>query len=234
MTTEPGKPEEMNETATTARAEGETRDTANPQLGAGSAGPVDADTPAGQAKGEPKSNKSTKMHWYVVHTYSGYENKAKQALEDKIRANALDQYFGQILVPSEKVTETKSGVKRTTTRKFFPSYLFVEMELNDQSWHLVKNTPKITGFVGGGTRPSPVPEKEVLRITSQIATGALKPTTRVAFEKGETVRVAEGPLQGFGGVIEEVNSEKGRVKVMVSILGRSTPVDLNFSEVEKT
>lgn len=232
MTTEPGKPEEMNETATEARAEGAVhgQDAANPQLAVGSAGPADAETPAGQAK----QSKSAKMHWYVVHTYSGYENKAKQALEDKIRANGLDQYFGQILVPSEKVTETKSGVKRTTTRKFFPSYLFVEMELNDQSWHLVKNTPKITGFVGGGTRPSPVPEQEVLRITNQIATGALKPTTRVAFEKGETVRVAEGPLQGFGGVIEEVNSEKGRVKVMVSILGRSTPVDLNFSEVEKT
>ncbi len=175
-----------------------------------------------------------KQSWYVVHTYSGYENKAKQALEDKVRANGLEQYFGQILVPSEKVTETKSGVKRTSTKKFFPSYLFVQMELNDQTWHLVKNTPKITGFVGGGTRPSPIPEAEVLRITNQIAEGTLKPVTRAVFEKGETVRVAEGPLQGFTGLIEEVNQEKGKAKVMVSILGRSTPVDLAFNEIEKT
>lgn len=185
-------------------------------------------------KGAAAAKAPKKMSWYVVHTYSGYENKAKQALEDKIRANNLEEHFGQILVPSEKVTETKSGVKRTSTKKFFPSYLFVEMDLNEKSWHCVKNTPKITGFVGGGTRPSPVPEAEVLRITNQIATGTLKPTTRVAFEKGETVRVAEGPLQGFNGVIEEVNTEKQKVKVMVSILGRSTPVDLAFNEIEKT
>ncbi len=180
------------------------------------------------------TNNEAKMAWYVVHTYSGYENKAKQALEDKIRANGLEKHFGKILVPSEKVTETKSGVKRTSTRKFFPSYLFVQMELNDQTWHLVKNTPKITGFVGGGTRPSPVPESEVLRITNQIEAGTLKPSTRVSFDKGETVRVSEGPLQGFTGVVEEVNTDKQRAKVMVSILGRSTPVDLNFNEIEKT
>ena len=187
-----------------------------------------------QDKSATKTGTPVPKSWYVVHTYSGYENKAKQALEDKIRANGLQEYFGQILVPSEKVTETKSGVKRTTTKKFFPSYLFVEMELNEKSWHCVKNTPKITGFVGGGTRPSPVPEAEVLRITNQIKEGTLKPTTRIAFEKGETVRVSEGPLQGFNGVIEEVNTEKAKVKVMVSILGRATPVDLNFTDIEKT
>ncbi len=189
--------------------------------------------PAESAPVPAPKPKSKNMSWYVVHTYSGYENKAKQALEDKVRANGLEEFFGQILVPSEKVTESRSGVKRTTTRKFFPSYLFVQMELTEATWHCVKNTPKITGFVGGGTRPSPIPENEVLRITSQIAEGTLKPVTRVAFEKGEQVRVSEGPLQGFTGVIEEVNTEKGRVKVMVSILGRSTPVDVQFSEVEK-
>ena len=187
-------------------------------------------TETGKSGDKPTGKKS----WYVVHTYSGYENKAKQALEDKIRANNMGEYFGQILVPAEKVTETKSGVKRTSTRKFFPSYLFVEMELNNKTMHLVKNTPKITGFVGGGTNPSPVPETEVLRITSQIAEGTLKPSTKVSFEKGETVRVTEGPLQGFNGVIEEVNTEKLKAKVMVSILGRTTPVDLAFNEIEKT
>jgi transcriptional antiterminator NusG len=192
------------------------------------------ETETGKTPASPGTKTPVKKSWYVVHTYSGYENKAKQALEDKVRANGLEEYFGQILVPSEKVTETKSGVKRTSTKKFFPSYLFVEMELNDKTWHLVKNTPKITGFVGGGTRPSPVPEAEVLRITNQIAQGTLKPVARVAFEKGETVRVSEGPLQGFTGLIEEVNLEKGKAKVMVSILGRSTPVDLAFNEIEKT
>lgn len=187
--------------------------------------------------GKEKTTKPAKKSWYVVHTYSGYENKAKQALEDKIKANGLEEYFGQILVPSEKVTETKSGVKRTSTKKFFPSYLFVEMELNEKSWHCVKNTPKITGFVGGGTRPSPVPEAEVLRITSQIADGTLKPTVRVSFDRGDTVRVtgtSVSGMTGMTGIIEEVNNEKGRATVMISILGRSVPVEFKFNEIEKT
>jgi transcriptional antiterminator NusG len=187
--------------------------------------------------GKEKTAKPAKKSWYVVHTYSGYENKAKQALEDKIKANGLEEYFGQILVPSEKVTETKSGVKRTSTKKFFPSYLFVEMELNEKSWHCVKNTPKITGFVGGGTRPSPVPEAEVLRITSQIADGTLKPTVRVSFDRGDTVRVtgtSVSGMTGMTGIIEEVNNEKGRATVMISILGRSVPVEFKFNEIEKT
>jgi transcriptional antiterminator NusG len=187
--------------------------------------------------GKEKTTKPAKKSWYVVHTYSGYENKAKQALEDKIKANGLEEYFGQILVPSEKVTETKSGVKRTSTKKFFPSYLFVEMELNEKSWHCVKNTPKITGFVGGGTRPSPVPEAEVLRITSQIADGTLKPTVRVSFDRGDTVRVtgtSVSGMTGMTGIIEEVNNEKGRATVMISILGRSVPVEFKFTEIEKT
>lgn len=172
--------------------------------------------------------------WYVVHTYSGYENKAKQALEDRIRAHAMEKFFGDVLVPSEKVTEMRGGNKRTTTRKFFPGYMFVRMELNDQTWHLVKNTPRVTGFVGGGKNPPPVPDEEVSRITNQIKDGTLKPTPTLAFEKGETVRVVEGPFMNFNGIVEEVLPDKQRVKVIVSILGRSTPVEFDFDEIEKT
>lgn len=174
------------------------------------------------------------MRWYVVHTYSGYENKAKQALEDRIRAHGMEDQFGDVLVPSEKVTEVRGGNKRTTTRKFFPGYMFVRMDLNEETWHLVKNTPRVTGFVGGGKNPPPVPDDEVNRITNQIAEGTLKPTPTVAFEKGETVRVVEGPFMNFNGIVEEVLPEKKRVKVIVSILGRSTPVEFNFDEIEKT
>jgi transcriptional antiterminator NusG len=187
--------------------------------------------------GKPGTEKpSGKKAWFVVHTYSGYENKAKQALEDKVRANNMGEYFGQILVPSEKVTETKSGVKRTSTRKFFPSYLFVEMELNAKTMHLVKNTPKITGFVGGATNPSPVPEEEVRRITNQIAEGTLKPTTRTSFDKGDTVRVigTVSGMSGMNGVVDEVNAEKQRATVLISILGRSVPVEMKFDDLEKT
>jgi transcription termination/antitermination protein NusG len=190
-------------------------------------------TETGKAGSEKPSGKKA---WFVVHTYSGYENKAKQALEDKVRANNMTEYFGQILVPSEKVTETKSGVKRTSTRKFFPSYLFVEMELNAKTMHLVKNTPKITGFVGGATNPSPVPEEEVRRITNQIAEGTLKPTTRTSFDKGDTVRVVGtvSGMSGMNGIVEEVNAEKQRATVMISILGRSVPVEMKFDDLEKT
>ena len=189
-------------------------------------------TETGKSSDKPTGKKA----WFIVHTYSGYENKAKQALEDKIRANNMQEYFGQILVPSEKVTETKSGVKRTSTRKFFPSYLFVEMELNNKTMHLVKNTPKITGFVGGATNPSPVPEKEVLRITNQIEAGTLKPSVRVSFEKGDTVRVigTVSGMSGMNGVVDEVNQEKSRATVLISILGRSVPVEMKFEDLEKT
>jgi transcriptional antiterminator NusG len=189
-------------------------------------------TETGKGSDKPTGKKA----WFVVHTYSGYENKAKQALEDKIRANNMGEYFGQILVPSEKVTETKSGVKRTSTRKFFPSYLFVEMELNNKTMHLVKNTPKITGFVGGATNPSPVPEAEVLRITNQIAEGTLKPTQKQTFEKGDTVRVigTVSGMSGMNGVVDEVNAEKSRATVLISILGRSVPVEMKFEDLEKT
>jgi len=173
-------------------------------------------------------------HWYVVHTYSGFEQKAKLALEERIKSLRVEPYFGEVLVPSESVVEMKKGVRKTTTRKFFPGYILVKMELNDQTWHVVKGTPKITGFVGNSTNPPIVPEEEVLRITQQIDEGTLRPKPKVSFEKGESVRVMDGPFATFSGVVEEVNAEKGKLKVLVSIFGRATPVELDFIQVEKS
>jgi transcriptional antiterminator NusG len=175
------------------------------------------------------------MHqWYVVHTYSGFEQKAKLALEERIRALGKQEKFSEILVPSESVVEMKKGVKRTTSRKFFPGYIMVKMELNEETWHLIKNTPKITGFVGNTVNPPSVPEEEVRRITKQIDEGTLRPKPKVQFEKGEQVRVVDGPFATFNGMVEEVNPEKGKLKVLVSIFGRSTPIELDFMQVEKS
>lgn len=172
-------------------------------------------------------------NWYVVHTYSGYEQKAKQALERNIKKQKLDEAFGEIMVPQENVVEVKKGVKKTSSRHFFPGYILVNMELNDKTWHLVKETPRITGFVGGGLNPPIVPESEVERITQQIEEGTLKPKPKVSFDKGENVRVVSGPFASFFGIVDEVNEEKGRLRVMVSIFGRSTPIELDFIQVEK-
>ncbi len=174
------------------------------------------------------------QNWYVVHTYSGFEQKAKLALQERIKSLRMDAFFGEVLVPSESVVEMKKGVRKTTTRKFFPGYILVKMELNDETWHVVKGTPKITGFVGNSTNPPIVPEEEVLRITQQIDEGTLRPKPKVSFEKGEGVRVVDGPFATFSGVVEEVNAEKGKLKVLVSIFGRATPVELDFIQVEKT
>jgi transcriptional antiterminator NusG len=171
--------------------------------------------------------------WYVVHTYSGYEQKAKLALEERIRSLGKKEFFEEILVPSENVVEIRKGQKRTTNRKFFPGYILVKMELNDDTWLIVKNTAKITGFVGNSNNPPPVPDEEVKRITQQIDDGQLKPKLKVVFEKGDSVRVIDGPFNSFNGAVEDVNLEKGRLKVLVSIFGRATPVDLEFSQVEK-
>lgn len=172
-------------------------------------------------------------HWYVVHTYSGFEQKAKLALERQIKAKKSQGFFGEIIVPQENVVEVKQGVKRTSQRHFFPGYILVQMELNDQTWHLVKSTPKITGFVGGGMNPPVIPEEEVARITQQIEEGTLKPKPKVTFDKGENVRVVSGPFASFYGLVDEVNEEKGRLRVLVSIFGRSTPIELDFIQVEK-
>lgn len=172
-------------------------------------------------------------HWYVVHTYAGYEEKAKRALEQRVKQHNLEGFFDEILVPSEDVVEVKKGVRKTSKRRFFPGYILVRMELNDKTWHLVKGTPKVTGFVGGSSKPPIVPDEEVERITHQIEEGSLRPKARVEFEKGENVKVVSGPFQSFVGIVDDVNAEKGKLKVMVSIFGRSTPIELDFIQVEK-
>lgn len=174
------------------------------------------------------------LKWYVVHTYSGYENRAKLSLEERIKQSHAEHSFGQVLVPTENVVElSKGGQKKTSRRKFFPGYMLVQMELNDGTWHLVKSTPKITGFVGSAVSPPSIPESEVLRLTQQIDEGTLKPKPRVQFEDGENVRVIDGAFQNFNGVVDAVNADKAKVRVLVSIFGRSTPVELDFIQVEK-
>ncbi len=171
--------------------------------------------------------------WYVVHTYSGQENRAKASLEERIRSKGMEEYFGEILIPTEQVVDTVGGKKRTQTRKFFPGYMLVQMELTDETWHLVKSVSKVTGFVGGTTNPPAIPEAEVERLTKQIEEGTLKPKPRQSFAEGENVKVIDGPFANFTGIVEEVNPEKGKLRVLVSIFGRSTPVELEFTQVEK-
>ena len=171
--------------------------------------------------------------WYVVHTYSGYENKVKAALQERVKSNKVEEYFSEILVPSEKVIGLVKGEKKTTSRKFFPGYILINMELNEQAWHLVKNTPKVTGFVGGTTTPPAISEEEVKKITHQMEEGAARPKPKVLFDRGENVRVVDGPFTNFTGIVDEVKPEKGKLKVLVSIFGRATPVELDFVQVEK-
>jgi transcriptional antiterminator NusG len=169
---------------------------------------------------------------YVVHTYSGHENKARLALLERIRSANLEDLFGEVLIPSENVLEVVKGQRRTSTRKLFPGYMLVQMELNDQTFHLVKNTPRITGFLGG-TNPIPVKDEEIQATKTQMTEGAIKPRPKVVFEEGETVRVTDGPFSNFNGVVEEVKAEKQKVRVLVSIFGRATPIELDFAQVEK-
>lgn len=171
--------------------------------------------------------------WYVVHAHSGMEYKAKLSLEERVRSQKKEALVSEVIVPEETVVELVKGQKKTTKRKFFPGYIMVKMLLNDDSWHLIKNTPKITGFVGDKRNPTPVPESEIMKMTSRISEGASRPKSKVSFTEGETVRVVDGAFNNFSGVIEDVNAEKGKVKVLVSIFGRSTPVELDFIQVEK-
>ncbi|MBI5048186.1 MAG: transcription termination/antitermination protein NusG [Deltaproteobacteria bacterium] len=171
--------------------------------------------------------------WYVVHTYSGYENRVKATLHERIKNAKMEDYFSEVLVPSEKVIGLVKGEKKTTSRKFFPGYILVNMELNEETWHLVKETPKVTGFVGGTTTPPAISEEEVKKITHQMEEGAVKPKPKVLFDRGENVRVIDGPFTNFTGIVDEVKPEKGKLKVLVSIFGRATPVELDFVQVEK-
>lgn len=172
--------------------------------------------------------------WYVVHAYSGFEKSVQRALAERIQRQGMQDLFGRILVPVEEVVELKAGQKSISERKFFPGYVLVEMEMNDESWHLVKSTPKVTGFVGGSAnKPSPISEKEVEKILQQVQEGVEKPRPKVLFEPGEVVRVKEGPFTDFHGSVEHVNYEKNRLRVTVTIFGRATPVELEFAQVEK-
>ena len=173
--------------------------------------------------------------WYVVHAYSGFEKSVQRALIDRVNRSGMQDSFGQILVPVEEVIEMRNGQKTVTERKFFPGYVLVEMEMNDESWHLVMSTPKVTGFVGGtANKPAPISEKEVEKIMQQMQEGVEKPRPKVLFEIGEVVRVKEGPFTDFHGSVEDANYEKNKLRVSVTIFGRATPVELEFSQVEKT
>jgi transcriptional antiterminator NusG len=172
-------------------------------------------------------------NWYIVHTYSGFENKVKEALAERIKSHGLEEYFGRILVPMEKVVEMVKGQRRESSRKFYPGYILVEMEMNDQSWHLVKSTAKVTGFVGGTeTKPTPITEDEAQRILDQMAEGAKAPKPKYSFREGDEVRVVDGPFSNFNGTVEEVYPEKGKLRVLISIFGRATPVELEFVQVQ--
>lgn len=195
---------------------------------------VDASAPvdASQTPVEA-SSRHPDMKWYIIHTYSGYENKAKLGLIERVQASGKQDLFGEILIPTEHVVEMVQGKKKTMEKKFFPGYVFVEMVLNDDTWHIVKATPRITGFVGKGKNPPAVPESEVRRLTNRIEEGTLAPKLKMSFDKGESVRVIDGPFQNFNGLVDDVNPDKGKLRVLVSIFGRSTPVELDFSQVEK-
>jgi transcription termination/antitermination protein NusG len=194
-------------------------------------------TQAPVAEGEQASapavvEEPSNLKWYAVHTYSGHENKARLSLLERVRLANLQDYFGEVLIPTESVVEMVKGKKRNMTRKFYPGYMFVQMEITDLSFHTVKNTPKITGFLGG-TKPVPVRDDEIAGINRQMSEGAIKPKPRIVFDEGENVRVTDGPFSNFNGIVEEVRPEKQKVRVLVSIFGRATPVELDFSQVEK-
>ena len=175
------------------------------------------------------------LNWYVVHAYSNFEKKVKTALEDRIKMHGLEDKFGKILVPTEEVVEMKEGRKRSSERKFFPGYVLVEMELDDETWHLVKEVPKVLGFIGGSSdRPAPISDEEANFILQRVEEGVDKPRPKVLFEPGELVRVVDGPFNDFNGVIESVNYDKSKLRIAVQILGRSTPVELDFTQVEKS
>ena len=171
--------------------------------------------------------------WYVIHVYSGFEKKVATAVREQAEQKGLGERFEEILVPTEEVVEVKRGAKVSSERKFFPGYVLIKMDLDDETWHLVKNTAKVTGFLGGRGRPSPISEAEAARIMRQVQEGIERPKPSITFEIGEQVRVSDGPFTSFNGVVEEVDEEKSRIKVAVSIFGRATPVELEYTQVEK-
>lgn len=171
--------------------------------------------------------------WYVLHVYSGFENKVAQSIREQAAQQGMEDKFEEILVPTEEIVEVRRGAKVQSDRKFFPGYVLIKMDMTDESWHLVKNTPKVTGFLGGKGRPVPITQSEAERIMRQVQEGVERPKSSVTFEVGEQVRVADGPFASFNGSVEDVDEERSRLKVSVSIFGRATPVELEFSQVEK-
>ena len=174
------------------------------------------------------------LKWYIVHTYSGYEHKVKANLEDRVRTLGQDKYFGKILIPTEQVIELKKGQKKTSFRKFYPGYIMIQMVMNEKTWHTVRNTAKVTGFIGGGgDMPSSIPSEDAEKIIQQMEEGISKPKPRYRFEEGDEVRVIDGPFNNFQGIVEEVKPDKEKLRVLISIFGRSTPVELEFIQVSK-
>ncbi len=173
------------------------------------------------------------VRWYVVHAYSNFEQKVADSIKERAVKAGLDEYFEEILVPTEEVVEVRRGQKVNTERKFFPGYVLVKMDMHDQTWHLVMDTPKVTGFLGSGKKPIPITEKEAMQILNQVEEGVSRPKSGITFDVGEQVKVSDGPFASFNGVVEEVDDERSRLKVSVSIFGRSTPVELEYTQVEK-
>lgn len=196
---------------------------------------TNSDAPTVDAVEVVTSGANPDLRWYVVHAYSGMEKAVERNIQERILRSGMQSKFGRILVPMEEVVEVRNGQKRTTERKFFPGYVLVEMVMDDESWHLIKHTNKVTGFVGGAkNRPAPISEAEVAKIVNQMQEGTDKPRHKVEFVVGEFVRVKDGPFADFNGSVEDVNYEKSKVRVAVTIFGRSTPVELEFSQIEKT
>ena len=181
--------------------------------------------------GEPARNPN--MKWYIIHAYSGFERKVRESLESRVQAFGLQNKIGKVLIPTESVTEVRGGKKYTSERMFYPGYVLEEMDMDDHVWHVVKSTPRVTGFVGTGQQPTPLSEEEVNHIVYKVADSREKPKLKVKFEKGETVRIGEGPFATFTGIVDDVNEDRETLKVMVTIFGRSTPVELEFGQVEK-
>ncbi len=185
-----------------------------------------------QESGE--NSKMSKKRWYVLHVYSGFENKVSEAIMEKARKKGLADYIEEIMVPTEEVVEVKRGQRVNTERKFFPGYVLAKLDLNDDVWHLIKDTPKVTGFLGAGNRPSPISNKEAESLMKQIQEGVDRPRPSVVYDIGEEVKVIDGPFASFNGTVEDLDEEKAKLKVSVSIFGRATPVELEYSQVEKT
>ena len=173
------------------------------------------------------------LKWYIVHVYSGFESKVKSALEEKMASSPYPEKLGKVLVPTEEIVELAKGKRKTSSRKFYPGYILVRMELDDETWHIVNSTAKVTGFLGGREKPTPISDEEADQILNRMEAGKLKPQPKYFFESGDEIRVIDGPFTSFNGTVEEVNPEKGKIKVLVSIFGRSTPVELEFVQVVK-